>query len=61
MKILNKERTRKWLKSKRQAYIFSENGRIPISIYNYTIGMKPKLIKNPKLEKIRERIKKKQS
>lgn len=61
MRNLNKERTRKWLKSKRQAYIFSENGRITISIYNYTIGMKPKLMKNFKLEKIRERIKKKQS
>ena len=54
MKILNKERTRKWLLSHRQAYLFSKIGWS-------AIGMKPKLIKNPKLQKIRERIKYKQS
>ena len=52
MKNLNKEITRKWLLSHRQAYLFSKIGWI-------AVGMKPKFIKNPKLQKIRERIKNK--
>lgn len=52
MKILNKERTRKWLLSHRQAYLFSKIGWI-------AVGMKPKFIKNPKLQIIRQRIKNK--
>lgn len=52
MRNLNKERTRKWLLSHRQAYLFSKIGWI-------AVGMKPKLMKNPKLQQIRERIKKK--